>query len=721
MTTPLERFFDSPNSIDLNSLGADLADLVQRLSDRLQVGQRTVLPAVVGGHTRWYGIAPDARSGRLLQEELRAWFGWPIGADPTFVVRPPGEPVDEAALVIAGEGVALRVDIDDRWRRTARSNAERLLNVWMTRPPREEEAIRPIGRVLREFYEAVGAGNESSALSLLSEIRDGAMLTPRNALFLEVRLLHGVGRYSEITDGERLSRLRDLDLPRSVVRLVAEAVDQSEINPALPSLKSTEFHEFKERFRRDFGWVVRSRAHATTLSTARCFILAHSASGIVPFGDLQQVAAEWPDDEVLSQALGQGDETPESAIANETSDDDDGLGVWRPGGHERLLQALETSPDYALAMHAITFAADLEDAEYSERVLHAIRELPTQLRVELEEHPLFLRRRERVESLCEAELFPDNWLDWLDGDWPDRPDLLDDRSADWDWDTINHDEFALRLLEALEGEQRGRLRNGLPILITRVVRNGLRPSLVPLAVNLAVVVSESSLGNDGWSMLFDVAQPVLSVGCSSAEYEELMSALVRAVGQSGSNTAETLADLVELVYSENCPHDTSRQLLVGAIQSKVAGWQELLDEPIWLAIDAVLGLGGLTLPDRSEQPLSDEAGLLSRDPVLTGRLLIYSLLVPAARRARDWILERYPEVSVELSEAHDNSPQLVTQVRAADMVLIHTSHAKHAATDAIQAAAARGDKLVLVHGRGASALFQAFLRRLEASALVPID
>jgi len=71
-------------------------------------------------------------------------------------------------------------------------------------------------------------------------------------------------------------------------------------------------------------------------------------------------------------------------------------------------------------------------------------------------------------------------------------------------------------------------------------------------------------------------------------------------------------------------------------------------------------------------------------------------------------------IDVRLSHEHVSSDRLVSMVRSVDVVLVQTSKATHAATNAIGSAAQGHTPLVFVAGRGASALLREFVRWLTA-------
>jgi hypothetical protein len=92
------------------------------------------------------------------------------------------------------------------------------------------------------------------------------------------------------------------------------------------------------------------------------------------------------------------------------------------------------------------------------------------------------------------------------------------------------------------------------------------------------------------------------------------------------------------------------------------------------------------------------------------------LMESAVRVVTSWIQERWPGVKVKTSAEADNSKLLTSLAQSVDVMLVQTSHAKHAATAAIEMAIADSSRLVLVNGRGASSLMRALLAWAEGAA-----
>ena len=112
--------------------------------------------------------------------------------------------------------------------------------------------------------------------------------------------------------------------------------------------------------------------------------------------------------------------------------------------------------------------------------------------------------------------------------------------------------------------------------------------------------------------------------------------------------------------------------------------------------------------DFDPPPIDQADAQDSRTAKAFRRVGIYSLSESAAQNAARWIRDEWPDVDVRLSHAHSNNPELDGLVRSSDVVLMQTSHAKHAATNAIERSV-DPSRLVHVNGRGATSLLRALL------------
>lgn len=228
----VSAFYDAPNEIDINNLPGEAAELMRVLLSRLADGKRTLLPARVNRRTRWYGIAGSDRDGRLLVEEMDSWLGPPLCDGPSVVERPE-DVVDERAALLNSSRILLRSRVTADWQGEARQNVRSLVDVWTLTPGRAPYTPRPVGRVLRHFYEAIAARDRGSATDALEEIRAGGLLSATNIRFLRVELLGRLGTPEELRHDPLLADIALLRRPPAVSDYLARAADALHIPPAV--------------------------------------------------------------------------------------------------------------------------------------------------------------------------------------------------------------------------------------------------------------------------------------------------------------------------------------------------------------------------------------------------------------------------------------------------------------------------------------------------------
>lgn len=117
-------------------------------------------------------------------------------------------------------------------------------------------------------------------------------------------------------------------------------------------------------------------------------------------------------------------------------------------------------------------------------------------------------------------------------------------------------------------------------------------------------------------------------------------------------------------------------------------------------------------------PLAEAAGLVSSPSpspnILAGKLLaLYTLTVSAGRQASEALAEAFPGVRVEVTTDLVCTPRLKALARDADLFVLATASAKHAATDCVQRHRAPGSTTAYAAGRGATSLLRAVDECLE--------
>jgi hypothetical protein len=105
----------------------------------------------------------------------------------------------------------------------------------------------------------------------------------------------------------------------------------------------------------------------------------------------------------------------------------------------------------------------------------------------------------------------------------------------------------------------------------------------------------------------------------------------------------------------------------------------------------------------------EEGDALGRDALRGKTVAIYTLTESAAVRARDFLVRNFDGVAVSLSSDHVATDRLSSLARSADIFVIATRSAKHAATTFIEAQRPKTRPPVYTSGRGSVSLVRAVL------------
>ena len=705
-------FYDEPNEVDVNSLQGEAAELIQVLLSRLVDGKRTLLPARVGNTTRWYGIAGSDRDGRLLMEEMASWLGPPL-CDQSHVIEQPEDVVDERALLLANNGILFRNRVTAGWQSEARENVRSLVDVWTLTPERALDGPRPVGRVLRHFYEAIVARDRGSATDALEEIRAGGLLSATNLRFLRVELLGRLGALEELKTDPLLQDISLLRRPPAVTDHLARAADTLYIPSTAEMSGSDIWRSIAADIESAWPGLLTHPSQIRSVHGARCLALTELLAEHPRRGVIDSLQSDWIEDALVAGIVAVLESASEQVP--EEAESLDGifavLDHYQHGEFERALDAAERiDPDRGIATAVMHAALNLADADSAARAVALVHRLP-----KLDRDTLL---SQAVEGVFYAQLVernqgtqvPDNWIDWLQGEWPDRPDLLHDWSSTWESDAGAADEaadvLAGELLDALHDDRRGRVRNGLPALVRWLVGDGgLRPSSIPLAVTIVDIMLGSEPGRAERRAALDLLGEILLTGCTTDEYRVAVVALRDQLVRLGPREVDWLTGILDVQLFSAVPDTRLRGELFAEALGVANSWFGRIEDAEAIVLRKLFTDVGL---DFAAAP-TDHAGVrASRRVKAFERVGIYSLSESAAQNAARWIRDEWPRVDVRLSHAHSNNSELEGLVRSSDVVLMQTSHAKHAATAAIERLI-ETSRLVRVNGRGATSLFRCLL------------
>ena len=530
-----------------------------------------------------------------------------------------------------------------------------------------------------------------------------------NARFLRVELLSALGTPVELRDDPALRGISLLARPLAVTDRLAVAANSLFIEPALSTQSgSLDLVAVAEQLEGAWPGLVSYRSQARSAPSARCLALAELLASEPRQSLLTSLADDYPDDPLITAVIKAQVSAPTVAADLPNT----ALGYYQAGDFDGALAAAEAeSPNRRSAAIALATAVNLGDAVSAARALTVIDRLEQPERDQMLAAAVERAFYEQLLSRTADAEVPEGWLSWLTGEWPDRPDLLADWASGWTLSppTLASEAEALagELLDALNDGRRARVRNALPVLISWLLGNsGLTPATVPLATTVLDIMLSSDPGRIERDASLVLLDEVLSVGCSSREYDELLESIASQTRLIGPRDAGWLAQCLDLLLLWTSPSPVKRGAVFSEYLGVVKSWVDRLDPTDVTVLTYVFRDAGLPL----YLPTARDEKAAEVTPLRAFRSVgIYSLLEGAARVASGWIKEIWPAVEVGISSERVSSSSLASLARSLDVMLVQTSHAKHAATQAIDAAVLDSSRVVFVHGRGATALVRALL------------
>lgn len=755
----LRQFFGPGNRISLAAVDADdpgpkSAARLRPWVDLLRADppQPTLLPRRGGdGQVDWYGVALTDRELRALGEELRAFVG------PTYAGfrgerahLDVTDPVEAAVAWFTGGRVFKLAAPPDRAAQGALWRALELMRgVRARRVERSLDVPRTTARALYDFRMSLAAGNGAEAEAHLRYLQDGQRFDALNLLFLRVQMLAELRRWRELLQMQELPTLLQVRRPFAVTQALVGAVYHQELAKH-ESLEDpgTVAHHFTESVFPRYAPLYAVRAGMRTVEALKSFMLVAVATvpadprlrddilgtGGVPEADRAFLVR-------LATLLPSATPVPHSA--------DDSLqaavGAAMRGDLDAAFPLALTAPPSVERTRILLLCADEFQTLAADRAaLRAGEELNAEDRADLFRITRDRKLWERIAgtdavgaAVSGGTRIPADWLEWLalvnagDANADRLRGVARRGAAEWSVnDLVDAPGGAAALAKLLSvtrtpaGE--AVLRDSLPHLLTVLQRDAGWPRAefeASYEALLTLLVMECRGGEAELNLFLDLAGALLSLGADAARYEDLVQSGVELWTRfPAPRTVTWVLDLIDLLAAHPAGSDEARLRLLVAVTERLTAPQFASRlNPVQLDVFRVL-CHDLGYPElyrdlvqtaySGEEPVMSDGDLYSR---LAGQsIAVYTLTVSVAQRVRDFLLGRCPTVSVELCHEHVCTDRLRSLAQQADIFLVTTGSAKHAATECIEDNRSKVLPLLRPSGRGSASMLSALHAHLAA-------
>ncbi|MGV9862632.1 protein DpdD [Rhodococcus koreensis] len=210
--------------------------------------------------------------------------------------------------------------------------------------------------------------------------------------------------------------------------------------------------------------------------------------------------------------------------------------------------------------------------------------------------------------------------------------------------------------------------------------------------------------------LLDIA---LRSGMKQVDYVDLLLELQSSYEQwSSPGNAPLVLDLIDRLAMSACPDEDARRNFTTTVFSPLLRHLPRLynvDRTFAARLSTEIGLD----LDWSLHTTATDAVEPDQSPLAAQRVLLYSLDEGVLSRCAEQLVQTFASLRVAISHDHVGGPQLKEKIRNADIVVIATRCAKHAATGFI-GKYAESSKIFYAQGSGSASLLRATYEALEA-------
>jgi hypothetical protein len=689
-----------------------------------------MLPRCAAGDdsVTWYACAHSEAHLRGLQAEMRAFIGPTFSYFPS--VRALLDHADgiERAIDIRFEGRVLKIDVPKRYVEKVNQQLERFIGLLMRRPAIATHAVASFSQLRARFDMALLAGNESAAQECLNALIT-RNLSAENRHFLNIRFYAALGQWNKIAEYPLLPALISLKLPPETYSDIFEALYQTLLHSAEESKDlETLLERFDERLFQAYPVLFRTRRNSIrpavlkgaicrelTLATPdpqQCLaLLSQLPTGAFPASIEAQIRARC---EKL-QAPDPGAAALEALNAEEF-DRAFELYLGLPLSSDVLCALLRCAREIGDPATAGTVMALLDAAPQELRATAAKRsprmyKIVSDLAQSVSVIPASLERMSLLEQLA-----------WLQDDGETAEEYvarLREGAASWEIEEllseINCGPKAAEVIETLSIEAPEVFEQAFPLWYRLFIERLPVPDsrLVPVYLALmATMRVRATYGEDELTLIKRAASCVLECGVNRATYGAMVGDLSAILDDTRSvYSLDWAIDLADQMLVAACAAPEVRMRFLAGIISLANQFVRRLTPLQCKLVQRIAAESGFEFKIVPVENLADEE---SPATAITGRVAIYTLDSATAGRARDMLMESYPNLRVDLNHDQVCTTELRNLAKQVDWFAFAWRCATHQAWFCVKGALGDTGKLCWAKGNGAASLAQVIEQRLLA-------
>lgn len=732
--TFLAGFFGEGNDLSLAALADSAPELAAWLDERLarvrqDPASAHVLPRRAAGKTKWYGLAHSARQLKELSKELEAFTVPAYAKVDRNTVLDDDDPVDAAVIHFTG-GHALVLEVLPGQQQQVRRALELLTNLDRSRPHRQLTVSRPLGRLLREYEMAVLAAAEDTSAELLQEIEQTGRLSAQNIVFLRIRRLAGLIRHSEILRMPELATVLVIRRPARVSASLLEAVYATELARfEADGDPDGALGHFTQVVLQKYPALFKSRHGLQTPEAVKSFMLytlavrpddVKSRARLLASPDLSPAELQFL--EGLARLV-PPPAMPEATLA-------DAISAARADNFDAALQiAVHQPKSVERAELLIRCAFEIDSIEAIRTAAEAVNSLGPERRDALTSSRLYATLWAYISETLSGEAtapaieVPASWSEWfrqaVEGSAvPNALQIAERAVVEWSAeDFIAEDGRAVAALlnRDIVPQAMRLVKDAFPHFLQFIERSADLARHRDLLDDITILLmSEDDLGVADVQVVADLVGLLFEIGLTAERYRQIVEDLCALWERVDSPPyLDAGIDMLDVLVTHACPNPGAREAFFRKLIASFERWKRRIQPEQWTLLTQLAS--ELRAPELVEaiRPADDrgyEASAIPDRSALAGKLVaIYTLTDAAAVRAADFVSRNFDDVVVEVSNDHVATDRLRALARAADVFVVATRSAKHAATGFIEAQRPPDKPIIYTAGKGSASLIRALL------------
>ena len=748
----LEHFFGNGNAIQWSQYAASSPTDAIRVSlepwiVRFQQQQSPYcLPRVdaTSQQTSWYVLCTDSRQARSVRETLQSFIG------PTYAnfngelaTLSPSDPIEKLCQQAFGQLVFRLPVLESKDRTKVNSLLSTMMEFRDRDSSRSLAAVKPIGRLLRDLEMAIIAGNEDSAFQTYTEIRSRGRLSATNLAFLQVHIFAAFNHWAEILLMPNLSDLLQVRRPKRISEHLAAAVycqsllKHEQANEPLAAL---------DAFRNQGG------RYQTLVRSTDGF----QSAAAIKFAMVAAVAADPPNrplaERLLSEKMVDSDlhwcesllsqlavSQPTAVVAEAVGTFDLAETRYTEGNFDEAFALyLVQSPSHRSVCRVLELAVEIDNTNAALKAIEFLESADDDIRGKVLARRVCNGQIETLSSLLGQSATGEpkpistltEWFQCVDAanNTANLVQVLDYGISDWPVaPESSASDIAEHLRQSRTGTAAETMRNSVPLFIRTFLPEGeaKRDNKPIYNALIELLIYDESIGGDDLTAVEQLVEAVLTTAPShdSNNNDFLFAADIT------KHLWETIAaprhldwalSMLDLLIDTGTQQHANLAPILVAITESIRPWARRVTVDQWLLFDLLasdLGLSELLegiRPESEPDTLTDTTSY--RDALKGKSIAVYSLTERIARRFGQLAEQAFDDIKIHYIHDKSLTDRMKSLAQSADIVIINTWDAKHAATNGIKANRRNDRNTLEPNGKSAGSLFRA-LKTAEQSPM----